>query len=80
MIRRFITFEDGVQICIQTIREEPILVNSPFIELGFWRGLWITLWMIFHPYKNARRSVYAAFQCVIKKIEDATKPINNHDA
>ena len=50
------------------IRSEPEYPRSVWKDLGLWRGLKMTVWMVLHPYANARISAVACKRSLLNRL------------
>lgn len=53
---------------LSTLESEPVLEGSIFKALGFWTGLTYTLWMVLHPWENARETAKWSRKVTIARI------------
>ena len=52
------------------VRAEEELNGTPFQALGFWKGLRIFLFIIFHPFESQRHAVRFTKRGILDRIED----------
>jgi len=53
---------------VYVIESEPLFPRSVFEDMGLFRGLLHTIWMIFHPYMNARLSAAGFRNSILRKL------------
>jgi hypothetical protein len=53
---------------IRFLRAEEIYPRSIWKDLGLWKGIRVTLSLVFHPYKNARIAAAATIESIIERL------------